>query len=634
MKKLVLCLFIFVIIVTSTAYCEGWDVFNLFGSDDSDKKANLNTKELYKQSVGSVVALTVTNSKGGCIGTGFYALEPDIIVTCYHVVEGATNIIAKNNNGNIVSIDGIIDYSQEKDIALLKASSKNSTFLELQANMPKPGTPAYVLGSPKGLDFSFSNGMVSQIRRGKETLIQFTCPVSPGNSGGPLLAEDGKVLGIVSCQLTEGQNLNFAVPSASLYMLNKDNAVTIVKNSTSISNNQEFKSNEHFIYGKKYLEAGLYSEAISEFVEVLKVFPESLEVYSCICFCLLNTKEYEHLKKIANEAIKISINSNNKSFLVLFYACLGEAYRDGDGENEKAIKYYKLALDENVDSSLESLNCQIGDCYLSLNDKSFSENHYYIKQAIIYYEKALKINSKNYRAAYGLGRCYHYLNEYKKSNQYHELALNNDTEKTIYTSILWELAFNYQFMGDYNQAISYHQKRLTVEPDSEGTIEGIGDCYVGLKEYRKAIDYYQKALDIPKVLGDNKREIIHYNYNIANCYCDLHEYNKAISYYKKVLAVEPDYDPALRRIGDCYVGLKNYRKAIDYYQKALDKAKKDTRITLDTIGLIYYSIGECYYKLHDYNKAIDFLQKTLKNIPDLKRAKELLEDCKKQLRKK
>ena len=128
------------------------------------------TQKLYNKSVTSVVSLKVDTPRGGCIGTGFYALEPDIIVTCYHVVEGATNITAKTSKGDIVSIEGIIDYSEEKDIALLKASSKNSTLLELQANMPTPGTPAYVLGSPKGLDFSFSDGVISQIRRGKETL--------------------------------------------------------------------------------------------------------------------------------------------------------------------------------------------------------------------------------------------------------------------------------------------------------------------------------------------------------------------------------------------------------------------------------------------------------------------------------
>ena len=89
------------------------------------------TKKLYNKTVTSVVALSVENSRGGCIGTGFFALEPDIIVTCYHVVKGASSITAKTNKGNIISIEGIIDYSVENDIALLKTSSKNSTLLEL-----------------------------------------------------------------------------------------------------------------------------------------------------------------------------------------------------------------------------------------------------------------------------------------------------------------------------------------------------------------------------------------------------------------------------------------------------------------------------------------------------------------------
>ena len=191
MKKLVLCLFIFVIIVTSTSYCEGWDVFNLFGSEDNKK---LDTKELYKESVSSVVALTVMNSKGGMTGTGFFALEPNIIATCYHVVAGATTITAKDSSGNEYKIEGIIDFSESMDIAILKSSKKSKT-LTLDANMPTPGTNVYALGNPMGLNFSFTNGMVSQIQNlGGTNIIQFTAPVSPGNSGGPLLSEEGKVL--------------------------------------------------------------------------------------------------------------------------------------------------------------------------------------------------------------------------------------------------------------------------------------------------------------------------------------------------------------------------------------------------------------------------------------------------------
>ena len=454
------------------------------------------TQKLYNKTVTSVVSLKVDTPRGGCIGSGFYALEPDIIVTCYHVVEGATNITAKTSKGNIVSIDGIIDYSQEKDIALLKASSKNSTFLELQANMPKPGTPAYALGSPKGLDFSFSNGMVSQIRRGKETLIQFTCPVSSGNSGGPLLSEEGKVLGIVSCQLTEGQNLNFAVPSASLYMLNKDNAVTIVKNSSSISNNQKFKSNVHFQYGYKYYKAELYNEAISEFVEVLKAFPKSLEVYEIICHCFLATNDFEHLIKFANEAIKISISNNNKALLDKFYSLLGEAYYYRD--SEKAIKYYKLALNENNGDNSNFLfynNYKIAECYwrnslYTFLNSDLSEK--YLKQAIPYYEKALKINSKHFESTYRLGECYYLLKEDKKAIDYYEKALTIDSKH--YESA-YGLGNCYRNLNEYKKAIDYYEKALVLEkPVTNKVTADIGDCYRFLKDYKKAIEYYQKAL--------------------------------------------------------------------------------------------------------------------------------------------
>ena len=215
MKKIFFGLFILIIVIVTSAYL-GWDVFNLFGSNKY-----LDTKELYKQSVDSVVSLTVTNLDGGCNGTGFFALEPDIIATCYHVVNGATSITAKDSKGNEYQIEGIIDYSESFDIAILK-SSKKGKMLNLDANLPSPGTNIYALGNPMGLNFSFTNGMVSQIQNLSGTnIIQFSAPISPGNSGGPLLSENGKVLGIVSSYFTKGQNLNFAVPVAMMYTLNK-----------------------------------------------------------------------------------------------------------------------------------------------------------------------------------------------------------------------------------------------------------------------------------------------------------------------------------------------------------------------------------------------------------------------------
>jgi len=78
---------------------------------------------------------------------------------------------------------------------------------------PPIGSRAYVIGAPKGLEFSITDGIVSQLRTlNNVQQIQFSCAVSPGNSGGPLLNAAGAVLGIVSWQLRDSQNLNFAIP--------------------------------------------------------------------------------------------------------------------------------------------------------------------------------------------------------------------------------------------------------------------------------------------------------------------------------------------------------------------------------------------------------------------------------------
>ena len=410
------------------------------------------TQKLYNKTVTSVVSLKVDTPRGGCIGSGFYALEPDIIVTCYHVVEGATNIIAKTNNGNIVSIDGIIDYSQEKDIALLKASSKNSTFLELQANMPKPGTPAYVLGSPKGLDFSFSNGMVSQIRRGKETLIQFTCPVSSGNSGGPLLSEDGKVLGIVSCQLTEGQNLNFAVPSASLYMLNKDNAVTKIQNSNYVNNSNYSeitssdaykKGMEHYELGIKYLDAHLYDSAEKELLLALNYYPENLYIYDYLSKCYFDSgPKYDKMKLIVEEGIKISIKNNNLILLGSFYYTLATVYDYGYNDYNQAIDLYNLVIDKYLDEKYwDWKNNEVDYKYypfLSLGKCYLKTKNY--KNALKTYEKALNYSKKDElkmsECFYGMGASYYFLEDDKNALKYAEKALKLEPNNKLAKELL------------------------------------------------------------------------------------------------------------------------------------------------------------------------------------------------------
>ena len=80
---------------------------------------------------------------------------------------------------------------------------------------------AYVIGAPKGFDFSISDGLISQVRNINGFMqYQLSCPISPGNSGGPILNSRGEVIGVASWTKADAQNVSFAIPTREFMRLN------------------------------------------------------------------------------------------------------------------------------------------------------------------------------------------------------------------------------------------------------------------------------------------------------------------------------------------------------------------------------------------------------------------------------
>lgn len=178
-------------------------------------------EQIYESTTPSVVTLNVERPHGASgIGTAFLAIRKNVAVTAWHVVKGAKDIKAKFSDGSEVQVKGVIDKNTDLDIAVIELECGDRKALPLAQGSPKVGSKAYVIGAPKGMDFSISDGIISQTPLlGQIKLFQFTCPVSAGNSGGPLLNAAGEVTGIVSWQLRDAQNLNFAVPVSILSQL-------------------------------------------------------------------------------------------------------------------------------------------------------------------------------------------------------------------------------------------------------------------------------------------------------------------------------------------------------------------------------------------------------------------------------
>ena len=149
-------------------------------------------------------------------GTGFIIHEEGYIVTNAHVLTGGSIVQAITSEQEL--IDALfIGYDIDFDIALLKIPGDYDFLLLDDSDNAQIGEKVIAIGNPLGLQFSVSQGIVSAIHRlginGVEAYIQTDAPLNPGNSGGPLINKQGKVIGINNFKISDSESLGFALES-------------------------------------------------------------------------------------------------------------------------------------------------------------------------------------------------------------------------------------------------------------------------------------------------------------------------------------------------------------------------------------------------------------------------------------
>ena len=175
------------------------------------------TSAIFEREKNNIVSIT---SSGGLLnssvtGTGFVIDSSGKILTNYHVIRGAYKCYVKFLNNEVYNEVSILTVDAKRDIVLLKINAVNLPKSNLgNSDKTKIGDKCYVIGNPLGIERVISDGIVSNIINSEKgyKLIQITAPVSHGNSGGPVYNKKGKVIGIATSSLSEGQNVNFAVP--------------------------------------------------------------------------------------------------------------------------------------------------------------------------------------------------------------------------------------------------------------------------------------------------------------------------------------------------------------------------------------------------------------------------------------
>ncbi len=163
-------------------------------------------------------------------GSGFLINPSGLILTNYHVIEGAdrTSGVSVQYVDNVTRPATVIGQDQDNDLALLKVSMAGVPPVQPlplgESAAVRVGDPTLAIGNPFGLDRTLTSGIVSALQRqiqapdgfSIDNVIQTDAPINPGNSGGPLLDATGKVIGINS-QIETGSSgssvgIGFAVP--------------------------------------------------------------------------------------------------------------------------------------------------------------------------------------------------------------------------------------------------------------------------------------------------------------------------------------------------------------------------------------------------------------------------------------
>ncbi len=230
------------------------------GTTSSTPHTRLTAKDIVQRASPAIVRIEAGAEK---IGTGFILDKTGVVATNLHVVEGEANIKVKMVDGTQYPVTSIAGIDRGHDLALLRITAqKPLPVLRLgDSSAVAAGDQVIAIGNPLGVfDHSVSAGLISQVRplctdadvaartqlvakigrpadeireeiekkprhtdeedqllrvlgcAQELTILQISAAISPGSSGGPLFNQYGEVIGVTTAIITQGQNINLAVP--------------------------------------------------------------------------------------------------------------------------------------------------------------------------------------------------------------------------------------------------------------------------------------------------------------------------------------------------------------------------------------------------------------------------------------
>jgi S1-C subfamily serine protease len=272
-------------------------------------------------------------------GSGFF-IGSGQVVTNLHVLRNASKADVKtlDGKGKTYPVTGALAVDDEGDLVVLGIDmpAERGRAVQFAPVLPDEGERIFVVGNPLKLEGSVSDGIVSAVREVPNVgrIIQFTAPVSHGNSGSPIFNLRGQVIGVVTVKVTNGQNINLAISSARVAQLRPGRTSPLTELARHSKGGD--LADPAYRNGIESLWLGNYDTAVGYFENAVNKNPKRADAWIQVGYCKVKQGKNDEAIRAYQQALLLTPDSadlRNK---------LGDAYYYA-GRLEEAIDSYKEA---------------------------------------------------------------------------------------------------------------------------------------------------------------------------------------------------------------------------------------------------------------------------------------------------
>jgi type IV pilus biogenesis/stability protein PilW len=160
------------------------------------------------------------------------------------------------------------------------------------------------------------------------------------------------------------------------------------------------------------------------------------------------------------------------------------------------------------------------------------------------------------------------------------------------------LGFTYQSLHEYDKAVTHYKKALKIKPDYAAALNNLGTVYIRSGESDLALKVLTKVAADETYLNRHRA----YN-NIGRVYYDKRQYRQAIGYYQKAIELRPRFSPAYDNMGFAFERLQEWDRAIEAYKKSIEFSPE--------FPLSYLHLGRLFLRLNRQEEAAEQLLKAM-----------------------